>query len=680
MSYKIPNSNNKYYVSNASDLIPNIQYTKNIIMDEEGYLKLAPTFNVVASEAGVAPITNFGIIADVFKYGGDTDRNYKVITDNKIFTFDSSDLTTTLDAGAPSGDMESRWAGWKGGTYDSRAYVETASDIWSFESSTGTFPATTTWAKENTDSGEYTETFVNRNTLCVSTSSTIQQYLTTDMNATTPPATNSGQTLTIPSNFNITGMAYSNYRMGIATIAKGIGSAYFFTWDGSTADAQQGFPVNAKMIYDLVAYKNSWVLLTDEGQLLFFNGSGFDVLGNLPVYFSDDSWKSYSNSSESHGRMMMVEGDLIYFNIGSMLDISADRSGLLKGFYSGIWCYDPDIGGVYHRYGVSHSQVIRDDSSNTNGVYTYVNHLLETGDKIKFYSYDIKYVIKLTADTFKIADTYDLAIAGTATSTPIDGTKFWIARTDWTQLAYYNNNIGACIKFNDYYAYRQGLSMFFVGAGMQDKTLAYTNYMNILATGFDSIGSICYAKQKSENYEDAWESINVKYKKLSENDKIIVKYKIKDNYKQLAIGDSGDAAPDYYVSWTNSTTFTVPNATKNLSNVEVGDEVEFFQGAGAGSTAHVVSCTLASTTWTVVLDESIRGAASGNKSTCIFDSFKKLNTITKTNTSNLTNQTRITLNKNNKSSKWIQVKLELRGNDIAIEEVSLNNKIIKPII
>lgn len=674
MSYKIPNETNKFYVSNGADFIPNIQYTKNIDLDEEGYLKLSPPFPKLTSSADIA---DFGILADVLEYSdgsGWGDAIFKVVTDDKIYDVNLVDFTVTLDALAPGGDMEARFSGWKGGTYDKRAYIGTDSDIWAFEASYGYSPGTQRWKKENIDSIEYNETFINRNTLVGATGSNVQQYTEADMNDTTPPSTNSGQTLTLPSSFEVTGMAYSNYRMGIATYNKTIGSAFLFVWDGATADASQGFPVNAKMIIDIIAYRNSWVVLTSAGQLLLFNGGGFDVLGNLPFYFTSAEWLGIESQSIAHGKIMRADGDVIYFNIGTQLLSNDDDSGLMKGFYAGVWCYDPDVDGIYHRYGLSHSQIIIDSSNATAGVFTHVGHLLETGDKVRYTLNKIYFAIKLTADTFKLANSYDLALLGTATSDNCDSDKIWIKRTDWSQIGANNGNFGAIAKFQNGQAMVQsGTRAFFAGLGMYSKTLTYSNITSIMCPVLDNIGSVCYSKIKAVGFEDTWNSVSVKYKKLTENDKIVVKYKLIDSYKQIAVGEADDSTPDRYISWVNANSFTT---TKDLTEVSVGDEVEFYQGAGAGSTAHITTLTNNSGTWTVELDENIRGAESGNRSTCIFDSFKKAGVITKDTENNYTNQARFPIDL---ASKWIQVKLELRGNNIMVEETIINNAKASPI-
>lgn len=670
MSYKIPTTT-KYFVTNGSDLDPNIQYTKNMTLDQEGYLKLSPPFPRFI-DSGVIP--NYEILADGMKYNDGS--LYKLFTSDKIYSVNLSDFTVTEES-VTNGRSTTRISSWKGGSYNNRVYLGGSGGIYSFEASNGVFPQQAIMRRENTSTfREYIETFVNRNTLVGSAGSQVKQFTTADMSDSAPPGTASGQALTIPDNFEIMGMAYSNYRMGIATRNKAVGSAYFFVWDGSTADASQGFPINAEVIIDVIAYKNSWVIYTSSGQVLLFNGGGFDVLGTLPVYRENATWIKY-RSSLDHGRQMYTDGEMIYFNVGSMLISNEDDSGLIKGFYSGIWCYDPKIQCIYHKYSGSNSMLYTASLTPAAGVYTSTSHYLETGDRVKNHSGKVYFAIKLTTSTFKLADTYDLAVAGTASSTATSGTHYWIKRIDWSQQCVAHFNVGAFLNLSDTNTLRaSGIQPVFIGQGLNTKSLGYVNNLSIMGTVYDNIGSVTYYKIKSEGKEDFWNSIDLKYRKLTENDQIVVKYKIKDAYKQIAIGEAGDETPDNYVTWVNSTTFTISNSVKDLSLVEVGDEVEFFSGAGAGSTAHISSITLASGTWTVVLDEAIRGGESGNKSTCMFDTFKKLGVITKSNDSNLENQTNLPLAK---SAKWIQIKIELRGNQVTVEDLIINNKVGVPL-
>jgi len=69
-----------------------------------------------------------------------------------------------------------------------------------------------------------------------------------------------------------------------------------------------------------------------------------------------------------------------------------------------------------------------------------------------------------------------------------------------------------------------------------------------------------------------WASIGLKYRTLTEGNKIIIKYKLKDLPGQLSIGEAGDSSPDTgYITWTNSNTFTFTNSMMDGSYLEDQD-------------------------------------------------------------------------------------------------------------
>jgi hypothetical protein len=654
---KVPNENGIYRVNNGPEFEPNIAYTKNVNFDEKGVIKLSPALYNVLNDTDVAA---FSHTVDAVNTGtGD----FTFFTDNDVcYEFDIDDLSSTADATVGMGTKlrvtPYGSKSWLIGTEDN-IYEYTYLNVWKQRNDDNVgfltqFPSRGTWVGENTDD--------------------VDQYALSELDDSPLSTTSTGPNLSMPRGYNITGIAYSNYRVGIATENESGGDALFLTWDGASTSANTGVFVKAPVILDVVAYMGSWVILTSKGQLLLFNGSGFDELAHLPSYYANALWIE-PFSSRQYGSLMQIIGDRIFINLGSQLTNDKWDSGILRGFYSGVWCYDPAVG-LYHRYSLAHSKLANESCTYADGVFTASSaHYLLTGDTVM--EGDAKYyAIKIDGTTFKLATSYANAIAGT--NTTFSGTPRvlqWVKRTDWGQINFYNNVVGLYKDFNDAGAITDGKLPIFAQALIQKKDLTVDATLCLCHTLMGNIGSVVYNKVKSTEIEDIYNSVIVKHNTLVGGDKIIIKYKIEDLDGQDSIGEANDATPDTgLITWTNATTFTFTTSMMDGSNLEEGDEVEFQSGAGAGQTAHIVSATLVSTTWTVVVDEDIRGGENGNKSTVRFDRFKKLATITSSNSNGVFTAPL------NKVSKWCQIKLELRGVDVTIEEMIINNKPYKKVI
>jgi hypothetical protein len=657
---KIPNSDSRFQVQNGPEVKPNIAFTRNVNFDEEGYIKQSSPLIKVYDESQAA---TFGAVSDII----DTQSTvFKIITDDEIFDLELDNLEVAVDAGAPDGQTTSRVAGWGRGDI----LTDTSDGISQYDESADA------WIQRNNDSVGFLTEFPSRQTWVAEASGGVNQYAIGELDDNPLSTTSTGPDLELPNYYTVTGLAYSNYRIGVATEHENGGQAMFFTWDGASASANTGTPVDAPIILDVCHYKNSWVVLTSRGQLLYFNGGGWDTLGDLPPYYFNVVWIQ-NGGSVQYGSILHPDGDIIYINIGSQLEADEDDSGILPYFYSGVWCYDPMVG-LYHRHTLSYSTVRLETPSLASGVWTASTaHYLQTGDKVFRTSNDqMYYAIRLNAATFSLADSYDLAIAGTvggATS----GELMWVERKDFGQLNWYNNVTGCVKSFDNPSTEREGISAFFAGGFLQTPALAAEHTLCARFNKFDTISTIIYSRYKSTQKEDIYNSINVKYKPLKDGDKIVVKYKVKDKYDIKTLGEAGDATPDTgFITWTNGTTFTFTNAMLNATDVEVGDEVEIQSGAAAGQSSHISSITLASGTWTVVLEDSLRGAEAGKKSTIMIDSYQKLGVITKDSANADTDNTNLRLDK---KGKFIQVKLELIGSHITIEELAINNQENTPI-
>ena len=205
---------------------------------------------------------------------------------------------------------------------------------------------------------------------------------------------------------------------------------------------------------------------------------------------------------------------------------------------------------------------------------------------------------------------------------------------------------------------------FLAGATLLDSTLTSNVYLSSMTSG-ESRGDFTTSKIYTDNLTDTQQLVKIKFKNIEESsDKIIVKYKEidKQNYP-LVFTPSVSRA----VTWTANYVFTSTSAL--MADVEVGEEVAIMSGNGAGSLAHITTISENAGTYTVTLDEAITGVSAGDLSGVFIDNWVKVGTITNTNTYG-TEEFTIGTN-----SKWIQLKIELRGvSEPMIEEILLTNK------
>lgn len=115
------------------------------------------------------------------------------------------------------------------------------------------------------------------------------------------------------------------------------------------------------------------------------------------------------------------------------------------------------------------------------------------------------------------------------------------------------------------------------------------------------IGTYITPKIDSQNVTDQWNKVFLIYRKLlAATDKITMKY------RTISSG-----ATDFVGTWASSdsvsTTFQTTTNLTAFWTSGTGGEVEVITGVGSGRTAHITNITLAGSTYTVTIDESIPG-------------------------------------------------------------------------
>ncbi|KKL83633.1 hypothetical protein LCGC14_1972810, partial [marine sediment metagenome] len=75
------------------------------------------------------------------------------------------------------------------------------------------------------------------------------------------------------------------------------GNARMFLWNGSGTTHNGAFSVGAEWSYSGEEYQSSMITVTSGGQILWFNGGGFNVLANFPIYYTPIKWTTKATAS-----------------------------------------------------------------------------------------------------------------------------------------------------------------------------------------------------------------------------------------------------------------------------------------------------------------------------------------------------------------------------------------------
>jgi hypothetical protein len=667
--------NNQWTQRNSSYKAGSLWSTKNITLDEEGIIKLSPRMvNMFDNSETVANVgsTNFGIPV---AFGRSEPGTFYLGTTDEPFNVDVSSTTKTIaedtTSNNPNMSSDSHACWWQ-----NRWYASTSTTV-SYNDS-GTWTANVI---SSLTSGvrHWLTVFKNRRTLCVSNGNTIKQYDTSHSNTVD---------LTLPTDFEVTGMAYNNYKLGIVT-RQGANSegqnsnAFFFVWNGATSEASSGIDIGSTQGLAVVPYKSSFVILTIEGQLLYFNGGGFDELARFPFYISESRSSDFLNYG-SYGDIMSSDGDIIYINIG--FDLSGrgiKREQYLTQNPMGTWCYDPKAG-LYHRYSPSLSRyyqhtIAEADVNLSTNVFTTSGVIPATGNPIVLTDNTVGgltmgvvyYVIRLTSTTFAVAETKELADAGSKIDITSKSSGQSFAMYDIVDYgASYDVQTGAVALWGDSsIVYRDIVS----GCRIKDTTDSNVIVLNTTVQQLENRGYFVLPKLFLSSQTEKIQNIVVKYRPLDISDAIVVKVKSRD---YLNVPSSTPSGVTNIAEWSSGTVFTTSadlSEVKALFDIGNEIEIELTTGAGAGQLTTVTSMSYSTGVYTVTVSETIVGAASGKKSHFVLDNWTTFATINADNQGEGFYEVLVGTN-----GKAPQIKVELRGYDTAVEDILINSTTHKP--
>lgn len=682
----LPNRQSKKWSQpNNSDRFGTLFATRNMDFDTEGYARLAKRPRSLYDSTLDA---DFGEVIGM-AYDNSVERYY-VLTEGKIFYIDSTLKTVTEDANA-----------------NVPTNISSRSDIVSFNDyiyvSAGITDDLRRWSGSAWSTSVYSLTsdtapmavFENKVQLAIAQGNDVLLLNTSHVLQ---------QTLVLPSVYRVTSMAWANNRLYIGTRHSADGEALLFEWDGNTSSANNGYPCGSNRINSVKPYKNSVAIFTGEGQLMIFNGGGFNELANMPVYYTNYKYSHAGNNlsgSVSH-RGMVVQGDLIYLNLVATLRTSSDNElqpQFLNYMPGGLWCYDPDVG-LYHKAGVSADLRLQTSAIATGSVNTttdiitvagvtvpdtgtpvlYDDGLNGVGTAIGGIKHRRRYfTIKDSGTTLKLATSYANALANTAIDLTGTGNnaQFLVFTPNRDFGGSRPGQTGGLFILGSEGAITSDGSQLIYG-GSIPKTSAATSVftLNTLATDQENRGYLITPKLDATSITDQMMNVTVKFRGIKNpDDKIIVKWRAVERDDRMKYTDQARTQTG---TWTAANIFTT---TADLSLARVGDEVEIHTGTGMGYTAHITTLSESVGTYTVTIDESIQNYSVSDTMLFTIDNWVKEGIITTDDVETFMNANGDTITgigrartfTINRQTTWLQLKLELRGEDVAVEEILINN-------
>lgn len=650
---------------NTSDLFGNLYVTKNITFDEQGYLKLSHSPREAMDETVTASFDNPAVILFSDDYGyfvGTWDTAYQANTEI-LFTRPTAIVT----AGVPSTDIQTD-AAWFGGLM----VVSQDTDVDYYDQSANT------WTDTNitlTASGQHpVVNFISLSALAIADVNTVKLYAT-PMTATPTLIT----TLKINADFQITGMAYFNQNLYIATKNMYGGHAFMYVWNGLGTAAQQAYEVDSNMIFSLCAHDNAIYLTTGNGSFLKFNGGGFsgpkEGIPSFPIYYTDQALTDEANIS-MYKNIMKSNGNLLYI----LFTNQENNNNRLLDMPDGVWCYDSIQNKLYHRYSLSNS-LVQQESIGTAGINTTTNEITTSGSyftgtevyydngggaSIAELTDNTKYfVIRVDATHIKLATTKTNAVAGTAIDLTGTGSNFqkfvFFPNIDYGQ--YFTDRTFALNVIERPVTNRHYGTDLLYGAGVASRQMGSLETLGTVSSGVEARGYFITPKIFSTEVTDNYDLVTLKFSPFtSDIDKIIIKYRTVDDMKVFA------SLADWDITWTSSTTFT--STETGWANAVVGNEIEVLQGAAGGLLAHITNISLNAGTYTITIDDAFDNYVTGDVSKAIFRNWIKWKTIEYGDS----NANQYYLSEHiGASGKFLQFKIELRGIGVRIEELLVDN-------
>jgi hypothetical protein len=642
-----------------------LQETQNANMDEEGYFQPSPKAVSLYSKT---IHDDFGIPLKILYYN----QKYFVLTNNEVFEF-SGGLTPTrisLNSGADAPDPGD---GSDAVVWQNQVYVSsnTTTDIRRWNGSIWTDPSiaiTTTdtphpMAVFSIQGPDGALVFGDKNLVkVVNTSHTVIA------------------TLTLSVKYAVTSLVVRQNYIYIGTKAIDGGEAKMFVWKGSGSEHQNEYGVGCDGIFAMTEYNSSVSLVTSNGELLRFNGAGFDRLAVFPVYNSPYRWSKNTGSAvigKVHLNGMVADGDVLYINVNGSVGKSYLKGATTHpdSFYlfkqpSGVWCYDPAVG-LYHRNGPTNRAYTTYTASSlsSNTLTLSATTLATTGEPIHCKAKGsltgidnavTYYLIRVANNQVKLALTRADALSGTAITLggSVTSAQFFIIDYRQKNELYTTNTDVGCIAR--------------VQADESNPLIFPEIFQSLYLWGFvdssdiphlcsESLGSNTAiaktARVFSQTIKDAWQKIFVRTDGIDlDADALAVSVKTKDRI----------SLPAGIMEGTYSSSTVIGSSSALLDRAIVGDTVVIVSGNGGGERRQITAITGDELT----LSEEIPGAAGADAITFYIEPFERMQLASTSSRSIGDGYAEVPLDR--KTSQWIEILLELRGK-IKVPQMLLDN-------
>jgi hypothetical protein len=312
---------------NKGDVMPILFSTRNINMEKRGYIGLSRRVSYLRQNGGYGVTVMAGIYSPVealYKFTVGSGGIYNVTTDLGTF---STDTNANSSSSTTASDFV--W-------FNNMPWYTSATDLKYLTG--GTYTNTTIGL--NSAYPHPIAIFENKNIICVANGNVVASR--------TAAGVDTAVACTLPSNFVITSMRYLNNKMYLATKNTSGTGTYLFEWDGATASASAGYPVNSSWIMSIARYGQSLAAMTARGELLRFSGGGFTQLAVLP-FFQDKDYEllgDLSLNATALNRGMVAVDDYLYVFVANTLQKDSANTAL-PIFPGGVYQYHPDFGLVH---------------------------------------------------------------------------------------------------------------------------------------------------------------------------------------------------------------------------------------------------------------------------------------------------------------------------------------------